>query len=85
MLIGVFIYSSFIADLNKDSSSDKVNVTPHASFGLCILAAIGAIVSGILFIVWYKNDSTDTTQFVPGSTTLQYGHMTGSDALGSHS
>ena len=80
MLIGVFIYSSWIADLNKDSS-DKLRIKPHASFGLCIVAAIGAIVSGMLFIVWYKSDTTTyAQQSVPGPTTVQYGHMAGPDA-----
>ena len=45
MLIGVFIYSWWIAENS---------VTPHACFGLCIVASIGAIVTGVLFIVWYR-------------------------------
>ena len=59
MLVGIFIYSSWIAKMRNNLPDESVIGTPHASFGLCIAAAIGAVASGIMFAVSLRREQNN--------------------------
>ena len=51
-LLGVIVFISNIGQLGHGSYL-------HASFGLCIVAEIGATASGIVIVVWNKRSSVE--------------------------
>lgn len=52
ILIGVVVFISNIGQLGYGG-------TFHASFALCIVAGIGAIASGIVYVVWNNRSSVE--------------------------
>ena len=59
MLIGIFL---LVGESDNGELFDYLDLKFHASFGLCIVAALVACAAGTMFFLWEKKDSADRVQ-----------------------
>ena len=59
MLAGIF---SLVGESDNGQLFDYMDLKFHASFGLCIVAAVIAFAAGAMFFLWERKDSNELVQ-----------------------